>query len=88
MDIKFKVTPETFDEFFSIEEWINFESLSNVDIYEKMLCFLANSEGEIVAKEEARKVFKKIPKKQWSECQELFIKAINDAFVNPTNGGS
>jgi hypothetical protein len=88
VDIKLKVTQESFDEFFSIEEWINLWQISNTDMYEKMICFVADDEGNIIPKEEARKKFKKIPKKQWPEYITAFMKAISEAFVNPTSGSS
>jgi hypothetical protein len=88
VDIKLKVTQESFDEFFSIEEWLNFGQISNTDMYEKMICFVEDGEGNIIPKEDARKLFKKIPKKQWPEYITVFMKAISDAFVNPPSGSS
>ena len=83
-----KVTPESFDEHFSIDDWLNLGDMSNKDVYDKMLHFVVDENGEAVTIEDARKLFKKIPKKEWSEYTAKFYQAITDAFVSPTNGGS
>ena len=86
--IKFVVTQEKFDELVSIDDWLNFSSLPNPVIYNYMLEFVANENEEPITKDEARKIFKTISKKEWFEYFAAFVKKINEAFVNPTNGGS
>ena len=60
--IKLLVTQEKFDENFSIDEWINFSSLTNRELYNKMLLFVVNEKDEPVTIEQAREMFKKIKK--------------------------
>lgn len=86
--VKLLVTAEKFDEVFSIEDWFNFSSLSNKEIYDKMLQFVADSEGNPVSVEDARKLFKEVPKKEWIDYVSSFVKSVSEAFVNPTNGSS
>jgi hypothetical protein len=86
MDVKLKVTQEGFDEHFSIDDWFNFNDLSHVEIYEKMLNFVVDDEGNPIDIEQAKKLFKKIKKKEWPEYVTAFMKAITEAFVNPTSG--
>lgn len=86
-DIKLKVIAERFDTIFSIEEWIGFARLTNTQIYEKMLQFVVNEEGEYLTTEQARALFSRLPKKEWGECLLAFTRAVRDAFVSPTNGG-
>lgn len=86
--IKIKVTQEKFDEHFGIDEWINFNELTNAELYSKMILFVVDAEGNEVAPEQARKMFKAVPKKEWADYISAFYKAVNDAFVSPTNGGS
>jgi len=88
LTIKVKVTQEKFDEHFSIDEWFNFGSLTNVELYEKLIQFVVDEEGNEVAPEQARKMFRKIPKKEWSTYVETFYTSVRDAFVSPTSGGS
>jgi len=86
--VKIKVTQEKFDEYFSIDEWFNFSKLSNAEMYEKMLLFVVDDNGEPVTVEDARKLFKKVPKKEWADYVANFFTAVKDAFVSPTSGGS
>lgn len=88
MDIKLKVTREKFDEFFSVDDWFNFDELTNKEIYERMLNFVVDDEGKDLPVDEARKLFKTVKKKEWSEYITAFYKAVGDAFVSPTNGGN
>ena len=85
---KFIVTQEKFDEVFSIEDWLNFNGMATTDIYKKMLLFVVDENDQFMEEKQARKLFKAIPKKEWFECVAEFIKSVNEAFVNPTSGGS
>ena len=86
--IKLVVTQEKFDATFSIDDWFNFEKMPQNEIYEKMLMFVVDAQEHPVTKEEARSMFKKIPKVEWVGYVADFIRAVNDAFVNPTKGSS
>lgn len=86
--VKLLVTQEKFDEIFSIEDWLNFENLDSKQVYEKMLQFVVDDSGNYLSVEDARELFRKIPKKDWTEQLTAFVNAVSDAFVNPTNGGS
>ena len=86
--VKFIVTEEKFDEHFSIEEWLNFVNQPQSVIYSKMLSFVVDDEGNYLDEKDARKLFKSIPKREWIMCISEFVKAINEAFVNPTSEGS
>jgi hypothetical protein len=82
------VTAEKFDRIFSIDDWFFFDKLPQREVYEKLLLFVTDEDGHELTVDEARAIFKTIPKNEWIECITEFIKAVNDAFVNPTNGGS
>jgi hypothetical protein len=86
--VKLVVTQEKFDRNFSIDDWFNFDKLSQKEVYEKLLLFVTDEEGNELSVEDARAVFKSVPKAEWLEVVTEFIKAVNDAFVNPTNGSS
>jgi hypothetical protein len=86
--IKFLVTEEKFDQNFSIEEWLNFFGQPSNVIYNKMLLFVVDENNEYLEEKKARELFKSIPKKEWLDYVAQFAKAINEAFVNPMNGGS
>jgi hypothetical protein len=86
--IKILVTQEKFDEHFSIDDWFHFSDLTQRELYEKLLLFVVDEEGNPVTVEEARAMFKKVPKKEWLEYIASFMTGVKDAFVNPTNGGS
>lgn len=88
MEIKLKVTQEKYDELFSLEDWLNFGSMTNIEMYNMMLNFVVDDEGNAVPPEEARLLFKKVSKKQWPDYIAKFTSAIRDAYVSPTNGGS
>ncbi|MFA6270327.1 MAG: hypothetical protein WC657_03905 [Candidatus Paceibacterota bacterium] len=85
--IKLLVTQEKFDEVFSIDDWFNFSKLTQNEIYNKMILFVVNENDEPVTIDEARAMFKKVKKVEWLKYIAAFVKAISDAFVNPTNGG-
>jgi len=86
--VKLVVTQEKFDRNFSIDDWFNFDKLSQKEVYEKLLLFVTDEEGNELSVEDARAVFKSIPKAEWLEVVTEFVKAVNDAFVNPTKGSS
>ena len=86
--IKIIVTQEKFDENFSIDDWFNFSALTQKEIYDKILLFVADEEGNPVTVEQAREMFKGVPKREWLEYITAFMTAVKDAFVNPTNGSS
>jgi len=86
--VKLVVTQEKFDRNFSIDDWFNFDKLSQKEVYEKLLLFVTDEEGNELSVEDARAVFKSVPKAEWLEVVTEFMKAVNDAFVNPTNGSS
>jgi len=86
--VKLVVTQEKFDRNFSIDDWFNFDKLSQKEVYEKLLLFVTDEEGNELSVDEARAVFKSIPKAEWLEVVTEFVKAVNDAFVNPTKGSS
>ena len=88
MDIKLKVTREKFDEFFSVDDWFNLDSLTNKEIYERMLNFVVDADGKELTPDEARQLFKQVKKKEWLEYVGAFYKAVGDAFVSPMNGGN
>lgn len=87
-DIRLKITVDKFDENFSIEEWLNFSKMTNQQLYEKMLLFVTDEQGDYLDIEKARAVFNRLPKKEWGECITKFTQAVRDAYVSPTNGGS
>lgn len=87
-DIRLKITIEKFDENFSIEEWLNFSKMTNQQLYEKMLLFVTDEQGEYLDTEKARAAFNRLPKKEWGECITKFTQAVRDAYVSPMNGGS
>ena len=88
LTVKIKVTRERFDEQFSIDDWLNFTELTPVELYRIMLKFVVDDQGQPLPLDEARRCFKSISKKDWGQYVDAFYKAINDAFVNPTNGSS
>lgn len=88
VEIKLKVTQERFDEFFSIEDWLNFGDMTDKEVYNIMINFVVDDKGEQISPENARKLFKKVKKTEWSQYINDFINAINDTFVSPTKGGS
>lgn len=53
-----------------------------------MLLFVVDDENQPVGVEAAKKLFRKVPKKEWDSYVSAFYKAIGEAFVSPTSGGS
>jgi hypothetical protein len=87
-NVKLVVTQEKFDANFSIDDWFNFDKLSQKEVYDKLLLFVTDEDGKELSVDEARAIFKSVPKAEWLEVVTAFIKAVNEAFVNPTNGSS
>lgn len=87
MDIKLKIRLDKFEEIFSIEDFFHFGSMKQNELYEKMLNFVVDENDNEVTVEDARKLFKKVSKKQWPEYIAQFRKAVEDAYISPTNGG-
>jgi hypothetical protein len=86
--MKIVITPAKFDQEFSIDDWFNLSELTNKQLYEKLLKFATDESGQPLTPEQAREEFKKIPKTEWNKWVIDFYRAITDAFVNPTSGGS
>lgn len=88
MTVNLKVTQEKFDEFFSIDDWFSFSSMTNKEMYEKMILFVVDDKGEPVTPAQARAMFKTVKKSEWGQYVADFIKLVGEAFVSPTSGGS
>jgi len=88
MVIKLLVTRERYDEVFSIEDGFFLFESTDREVYLKMCDFVVNDIGEYVGIEEARKLFKGVPRKELSKYILDFIKAIGEAFVPPTSGAA
>jgi len=86
--IKLLVTQKKFDELFSIDDWFHFSDLTNLELYEVMLKFVVDENEQPLPIEDARKLFKGVKKSEWLDYVTAFMKAINEAFVNPTSGSS
>jgi hypothetical protein len=86
--IKIKVSRQKFDEIFSIDDWFNFEKLTNAEMYQYMLNFVVDDKDEPVSIEDARNLFKTVKVEDWVDYIADFATAIREAFVSPTNGGS
>lgn len=86
--IKLLVTQKKFDENFSIDDWFHFGEMSNSELYSIMLKFVVDENEQPVSVEDARKMFKGVKKSEWLGYVTAFMKAINEAFVNPTSGSS
>lgn len=86
MTIKIKVTRERFEELVSIDDAMNFLDLTNKEAYDYMVQFVVNDEGEYLPEADARKLFKRIPRKEFNGHVGQFIKAIGEAYVSPPSG--
>jgi hypothetical protein len=84
--IKIVVTRERFDEIVSIDDSMHFLEITNLEAYGYMCNFVMNGNDTYLSVEEARKKFKKIPRKELRTYISMFVKAVGDAFVNPPNG--
>jgi len=85
--IKLLVTQEKFDEYFSIDDWFHFGEMTNAELYNVMLKFVVDENEQPVSVEDARKMFKTVKKGEWLDYVTVFMKAVSEAFVNPTSGG-
>lgn len=86
MTVNIKVTRERYEEVVSIEDDMHFFDLTNRKAYDYMVQFCVDAEGNYLPEKEARKLFEKIPRKEFGVYVTQFIKAIGEAFVNPQNG--
>lgn len=86
MTIKIYVTRERYEEIFSIDDDLRFFELTNREAYDYMSQFCVGENGDYLSQAEARKIFKKIPRKEFGNYLREFIKAVGEAFVNPPNG--
>lgn len=86
--IKIQVSLERFEEIVSIDDSMNFLELSNKEAYDYMVQFVVDENGELISSTDARKLFKKIPRKELSGYIVSFLKAVGDAFVNPPSGAA
>lgn len=86
--VRMVVTADGFDKIFSIDDWFNFEKIPQRELYAKMLNFVVDDDGNPVGIDQARELFKKVPKSEWMEYVNEFAQSVKEAFVNPTKGGS
>jgi hypothetical protein len=86
--VRLLVTAEKFDEVFSIDDWFNIDKIPQNVLYAKMLEFVVDEEDKPVTTEQAREMFKGVPRKEWMSYVSDFMSAVSNAFVNPTSGGS
>lgn len=84
--IKIVVTRERFEEVISIDDSMYFLEMTNKEVYDYMCHFVMNGDNSYLSKEEARKKFKTIPRKEFDIYIQKFMKAVGDAFVNPPSG--
>jgi N-dimethylarginine dimethylaminohydrolase len=85
-EIKIVVTQDRFEEIVSIEDSMYFLNITKKEAYDYMCNFVMNGENTYLSIEDAKKRFKKIPSKELNTYVSKFLKAVNDAFVNPTKG--
>lgn len=88
MEIRFLVTREKFDEVFTIDDWLSFDTLLDGEVYQYMLKFAADEDGKPLTEAEARAFFKKVPKPQFPAYVLMFVNAVREAFVPKANGSS
>ena len=86
--VKLLVTAEKFDEVFSIDDWFNIDKIPQNVLYGKMLEFVVDENDQPVTTDQAREMFKGVPRKEWMSYVSDFMSAVSNAFVNPTSGGS
>lgn len=86
--IKIVVTRERFEEVVSIEDSMYFLQITNKEAYDYMCHFVMNGENTYLSVEDARKKFKKIPRKEFDSYVNKFMKAVGDAFVSPQSEGT
>lgn len=88
MTIRIQITRERFEEIVSIDDEMHFGELTRKEAYDYMTQFVVDEKGNYIAQEDARKLFKKVSAKELPDYITQFYKAINGAFVNPTNGAT
>ena len=86
MTIQIRVTKERYEDIVSIDDDIHFFEMTNKDAYDYLVQFVVNEKGEYISVEDARKLFKKVPRKELNAYVKTFIESITNAFVNPTSG--
>lgn len=86
MTINIKVTRERYEEVVSIDDDMHFMELTNKQAYEYMTQFVVNENGEYLSQDEARKLFKQVKRKDFTDYVVQFIKAVGESFVPPQNG--
>ncbi len=86
--VKLLVTAEKFDEVFSIDDWFNIDKMPQNTLYNKMLQFVVDENDQPVTEDQAREMFRGVPRKEWMTYVSDFLSAVSNAFVNPTSGGS
>lgn len=86
--IKIVVTKERYDEVMSIDDGFFLFESTDREVYLKMCEFVVDEDGQYLGVVEARKLFKGIPRKELSGYIMVFLKAISEAFVPPTNGAA
>lgn len=84
--IKIVVTRERFEEVVSIDDSMYFLQITNKEAYDYMCNFVMNGENTYLSVEDARKKFKSIPRKEFQNYINKFMKAVGEAFVNPPSG--
>jgi hypothetical protein len=83
-EIRIKVTRERYEEVISIDDDMNFLELTNIEAYNYMTQFCLNGDdNSYLSQQDARKLFKQIPRKEFTKYVTEFIKSVGDAFVNP-----
>jgi len=53
-----------------------------------MVQFVVDDQGAYLSTLDARKLFKKIPRKELGDYIVSFLKAVGNAFVNPPSGAA
>lgn len=86
MDIKIQVTRERWEEIVTIDDEMHILELTKKEAYDYMVQFVVDENGNYIPIPEARKLFKKVKSKELGTYVNQFLKAVGDAFVNPTNG--
>lgn len=85
MEIVIKVTRERYEEVVSIEDDMHLSELTNRDAYNYITQFVSDGNGTYLSQEEARKLFKNVPRKDFEKYVTQFFNSLRDAFVNPQN---
>lgn len=87
MTIKLLVTRERYMQVMDVDTALLLTECTDRQIYEKLLEFVVDDEGKYVGRQEARKRFAKVPLSELSEHVMHFVRAVTEAFVNPTKEG-